>query len=119
MRLPRSGIGLAALLKSRARRLERLLLALPVVFCVYFLIADENGLYQIRHRDGQIQMEKQAIDSLYAHNERLATALALLKTEGSAIERIARERYGMVRENERVYMVYPSPPAAEVPRTGK
>lgn len=119
MKLPRHGIGLAALLNSRARRIQRLLLALPIVFCVYFLIADENGLYQIRHRDAQIQMEMAAIDSLRAHNSDLAATLVLLKTEGSAIERIARERYGMVRENERVYMVYPSPPSADVHRSGK
>ena len=100
----------SGLLKSGARRIRRLLLALPVVFCVYILVADENGLYHIRHRDRQIEHLQFEIDSLRTVNDNLVSDLELLKTDRAAIERIARERYGMVKANERVYMVYPAPP---------
>jgi len=107
------------LLKSNAWKIRRLLMALPVVFCAYFLAADENGVYQIWHRDRQLQALRQEIVSLEAENERLAMDLERLKTDPRAIERIARERYGMVLENERVYMVYPTrPPSKDAAGSG-
>lgn len=109
------------LLRSSGRRLQRLLFALPALFCVYFLAADDNGLYQIWHRERTLRTMQAEIDSLQAVNRQLAEDASLLKTDRRTIERLARERYGMIGKNERVYMVYPSRPdaGAAAPGTGR
>lgn len=91
-------------------RVRRFLLAIPVVLFGYLMIAGNTGLYQIWHRKQKIVALHQDIDSLKAENAHLEEEARLLKTDMKTIERIARERYGMVKKNESVYMVYPHPP---------
>ena len=61
----------------------------------------------------QIASLEREIADLRAENERLAEQVRLLSDDLATIERIARERYGMVKENESVYMVYPHLPTEE------
>ena len=66
--------------------------------------------------DENLDLEERAICvslfafTLFCREEALAEEARLLKDDLKTIERIARERYGMVKENESVYMLYPHPP---------
>ena len=60
------------------------------------------------HLFAAVQLE---IESIAEENTRLQQEAELLEKDLGTIERIARERYGMVRPNESVYMVYPSRPS--------
>ena len=94
------------------RRLRRFLMAAVGVLFGYLILAGDSGLYQIWHRKQQISDLHQEIASLRDENARLEKEASLLGSDLKTIERIARERYGMVKANESVYMVYPHPPEA-------
>lgn len=100
--LPGSGTG--------RRHLKRLMVAAPIVLSIYLLSVGDSGFYQIWHRERQIAELQGDIAALNAENTRLAASAALLERDLSEIERIAREHYGMIKNNETVYMVYPNPP---------
>ncbi len=95
------------ILPIQRRRMRRFLLTMPVVLSAYLFVAGESGFYQLWHRDRQIETLRREIQTLEETNHRLQKDVALLKDDLGTIERIARERYGMVTPNESVYMVYP------------
>ena len=89
------------------RRMYRFLWALPALWFVYLFFAGDSGYMQIRERSRKIEAMYGEIETVRAENRRLETEVEMLKIDLEIIERIARERYGMVKENETVYMVYP------------
>ena len=94
-------------LSAPRRRMYRFLWALPALWFVYLFFAGESGYLQIRDRARQIEAMRGEIDTVNAENRRLEAEVEKLKNDLAIIERIARERYGMVKENETVYMAYP------------
>ena len=95
---------------TSGRRMARFLVIIPAVFFGYLLAAGDSGFYQVWRRGHRISALRREIDDLEAESARLQKEAALLRNNLGAIERIARERYGMVKANESVYMVYPHPP---------
>ena len=95
---------------SGHRRIKQLLILVPVVLSIYLFLAGDSGFYQLMMREQQIAALEQELAVLRKENALLVKEAALLGDNLNEIERIARERYGMVRSNESVYMVYPSPP---------
>lgn len=93
-----------------SRRLSWLLLVLPFVLTGYLLSSGESGVAKLWRQADRIEILRADIERLRRENTDLAERATLLKDDPGTIERIARERYGMVKENESVYMVYPSPP---------
>ena len=89
------------------RRLKQLLIAAPLVLSVYLLTTGDSGVYQIWHQTQQISVIEGEIAALRVENEALKKDANLLTEDLAEIERIARERYGMVKKNE---WVYPSSP---------
>ena len=103
-------------LNAPRRRMYRFLWMLPALWFVYLFFAGDSGYLQIRERSRQIEKMRGEIESVRVENRRLETEVQMLENDLAAIERIARERYGMVKENEAVYMVYPgAPDPAPVP----
>lgn len=101
---------------SRNRRVKQILILAPLVLSVYLLTTGDSGFYQIWHQDQQIVSLEREIAELKIENTRLQDEAELLSNDLTEIERIARERYGMIKKNEWVYMVYPSSPTkAEQP----
>ena len=99
-----------ALPGSGHRRIKQLLILAPIVLCAYLFSAGDSGFHQLLVREQQIAVLEQEIAVLQAQNALMERETALLEGNLDEIERIARERYGMVHTNESVYMVYPSPP---------
>ena len=94
------------------RRMRGFLLAMTALLSAYLLIAGDCGLYQVWHRDRQIAALRGEIEGIKENNTRLQQEVSLLEDDLETIERIARERYGMVKAEESVYMVYPHSPEA-------
>ena len=95
---------------SPRKKVRRLVLAMSLVFSVYLVAAGDGALYQVWHRERQIDLMRGEIEALREENARLQEEVVLLTNDLKTIERIAREHYGMVKANESVYMVYPHPP---------
>ncbi len=89
------------------RRIYRFLWMLPALWFVYLFFAGDSGYLQIRERSRQIEAMRLENETESAENVQLETEVEMLKNDLAIIERIARERYGMVKKNETVYMVYP------------
>lgn len=100
-------------------RLAHLLVITPVALTGYMLLSGENGLFRVWRQADRIEQLEGEVAQIRVDNQALTQRTRLLKTDLKTIERIARERYGMVKENESVYMVYPSrPDAASSGRAG-
>ena len=97
-------------LNAPRRRMYRFLWMLPALWFVYLFFAGDSGYPRILERSRQIEAMRGEIETLKAGNRRLVAEVEMLKNDLATIERIARERYGMVKENETVYMVYPGTP---------
>jgi cell division protein FtsB len=53
-----------------------------------------------------VQLE---IEALRQRNAQLEEQIVLLRTDINYIEKLARERYGMVREGEKLFRIKPEP----------
>ncbi len=97
---------------SAGRRLNKFLIFAPVVLSVYLFVVGDSGFFQLVMRKQQIAELKREIATIRQQNAMLEREAKLLENNLDEIERIARERYGMVYPNESIYMIYPNPPTA-------
>lgn len=103
----RSGPELSAPLRRRRRSLWILLTAVTVVAFLFI------GVYPTRTYFGQrasLQRAQRQIDVLRSENDKLTQKADELNTD-SEIEKLARERYNLVRPGEEAYAILPAPPA--------
>ncbi len=88
------------------------LFAAAIVLLATFAVYGEHGLLHLR----RLQIEQRLLDhttfDLQQHNERLRVHLQRIESDDLYLERIARERLGLVRPGERVYRTQPSRAAA-------
>ena len=98
-----------------ARRFHILLMVLPFVLTGYLLSSGDSGVTKLWDQIKRIELLEQDIHQLKKKNAVLVKEVKLLTDDPKTIERIARERYGMVKENESVFMVYPTPPTRKSP----
>lgn len=94
------------------KRARRILLFLPVLLFSYLVLLGDNGLFKVWHHDRRIVALAQEIEQIKVANSQMEKEIAALESDLKTIERVARERYGMVKEKETVYMVYPNSPNA-------
>jgi len=85
----------------------RLFVVASLAVFAYPLAAGNSGLYQLFDRQREAQRARDELAMLKARNIELREEARLLENDLREIERIARERYGMVKPHEAVYMVYP------------
>lgn len=100
---------------ATSRQLHILLLVLPVLVTGYLLSSGESGVPKLWDQADRIEVLQKDIARLKQENATLAEDVRLLTDDPKTIERIARERYGMVKDNESVYMVYPGQPKGKTP----
>ncbi len=103
--------GQSAVLPDSGRgRLNKFLIFAPVVLSIYLIAAGDSGFFQLLVREQQIAALKREIASIRQQNALLEREATLLEDNLAEIERIARERYGMIYPNESVYMIYTNSP---------
>jgi cell division protein FtsB len=85
------------------KRIGLIVIAIVVITIAIFTLVGKQGLLslyenhgQYRHLSVELEKSQKIIDSL-------KTEIVRLRTDTSYIEKIARERLGMARKNEKVY----------------
>lgn len=80
---------------------------LLVVFfgaALYFAVfGGEYGLFEVRRLERERIEEVARLDGLRAEVDRLRLRADALEDDPAVLERIARERYGLIRDGERLY----------------
>jgi cell division protein FtsB len=95
-------------------KLRRILAATVAAAALYFTIfGGEYGLFALRRLERQRLQEAAAIEALRTEVAALRARQDSLENDPATLERIARERYGMVRSGERLYRFTECPPGAD------
>lgn len=68
-------------------------------------LAPEGGYMHYRKVHRQLQVLEQETIQLQAKNKELKQEIIQLKTDEANLEKVAREKYGLLREDERLYEV--------------
>lgn len=90
----------------KENKIRSLVIAGCIVLFLYVFF-NSNGILQ-RIRLEMLKSETlEKIDNAEAEQKKLKNQSKALDGDPKAIEKVAREKYGMVRENEKVYKVAP------------
>ena len=90
--------------ERRRRRIGGIVLLLVVGAALYYaLFGGEYSVFDVRRLGQRVAEEQARLDSLRAEVDSLEARADLLASDSATIERIARERYGMIRPGERLY----------------
>ncbi len=95
--------------------MKRLILPALIGLSVYFaLFGGEYSVFEVRRvRAGNLELEQRLTELKWA-NDSLRTRGEALDTDSATIERLARERYGMIRDGEILYRIAePADPVAD------
>ena len=86
--------------------MKRLILPALIGLAVYFaLFGGEYSVFEARRiRAENLELEQRLTELKWA-NDSLRTWAKALETDSATIERLARERYGMIREGEVLYRI--------------
>ena len=82
---------------------------LPIV--LYSLVFADNGVASIVVRFVRLQRLEQQVTAFEERNARLRAEIARREKDPEAIERLARERYGMAFPGEKIYRIVEVSPA--------
>ncbi len=80
-------------------------LACLLLVLLYYLVAGRGGLLDMWHQAGEYQRLKQENAELLERNRLLASDLQDLREGLAGIEGLAREKLGMIREDEEFYQL--------------
>ena len=91
---------------TEATLVKRLVLPALIVLSVYFaLFGGEYSVFEVRSvRSDNLDLE-QRLTELQRANDSLRTWADSLETDSTTIERLAREKYGMIRSGEVLYRI--------------
>ena len=67
------------------------------------VMGGEHSLIDARRADAELEMMKAELLAAQARNDSLALRIDSLLHDDGALERLARERYGLVRDGEYLY----------------
>ena len=86
------------------RRLVDVIVGAVLLVAAYFaLFGGEYTLFELREMDALEERHKASLARTEAEIEGLRRRAHELKTDPRAIERVSRERYGMIRDGEILY----------------
>lgn len=90
------------MLEDVARKYGLLVLFLAIVFVVFFC---ENGVFDYIKLRQQISTVDESIKRLEDENVVLKAKIDRVQSDDRYLEDLAREKYGFIREGEKVYRV--------------
>jgi cell division protein FtsB len=92
--------------EKRRRNRKRLFVTLSLAGALYFLVPLLLGDMGLVKYFGMLKTDRELsreIETLVGENDRLRDEIRALRTDPTAIEKIAREELGMVKDGELVY----------------
>jgi cell division protein FtsB len=85
-------------------KLRFVLGALLLAAAVYFaFFGGEYSMLELQRIKAELQLEHARLEQAQAEAERLRARVDSLENDSATIERIARERWGLIRPGERLY----------------
>jgi cell division protein FtsB len=85
-------------------RLKKLILPGLLVAAVYFAVfGGEYSVFELRRTRASLQEERARVAELRHQIDSLRALADSLATDPEVLERMARERYGMIRDGETLY----------------
>ncbi len=100
----------------RRSLVPRLMLAVALLLALYFiLLGGEYSLFDLRRAEAELGARREAVDLARDEVDSLNARIHELRHDDDALERIARERYGFIRDGEILYRVAEPDTAPEPP----
>ena len=93
------------LTKSERRFVKRIITAVILLGILWVLFAPNRGLFHYRQLHSEIDSLAQENILLEQRNIELQKEIERLKTDEKFLEELARQKYGLLKENETVYEV--------------
>ena len=79
-------------------------MAILAAGAIYFaLFGGDYGYFEVRRLEAEQTAEQQRLRDLHAEVERLRSRTDSLQKDPATIERVAREKFGLIRDGERLY----------------
>ena len=103
----------------RRRHLARLLFSLLTAILIANALIGDRGLPETLRLRREHRELAAAIEALRETNQRLAREADRLRSDPAAIEELARRNLGLVRPDERLFIVTDRRPAADEPRQAR
>lgn len=95
------------LTRTERRLLRWLLLAALALGALWFFFSPMSGIFKYQRLQKQIETLSQENKSLEARNAELRGEIERLRTDEAYLEQMARQKYGLLKENETVYEFTP------------
>ena len=90
-------------------RLTRLLLPAVLLVAGYYVVfGGEHSLLDVRRARADLATAAAELDRLRVANDSLRALVDSLETEPAMLERLARERFGLIRDGEVLYRFAPA-----------
>ena len=93
------------LTKAERRLVKRIILLVVAVSGLWLLFAPDWGLVHYRRLQGQIDSLTRENMDLEERNAVLQKEIDRLQNDDTYLEEVARQKYGLLKENETVYEV--------------
>lgn len=91
------------LTQLQENRLLKIIIASIVLAFIWLLFAPGTGVYSlIKQKSRTAELERQT-EALIKSNEELRAEIERLKHDQAYLEQVAREKYGLLKKNERVF----------------
>jgi len=88
------------------KRLKRIFYVIGFLIIIYFYGAGDYGFFQFVNKSVEKKNLENEITKLEKENETLQKEKEMLeKMDENYLEKVAREKYGMVKKGERVYKI--------------
>lgn len=93
---------------SRPNPLLRLLFYVSILFLVSWIVLwGENSFFKTWNMKRKVEALEKEMNELKATNERLELENQRLKSDPKAAEKVAREKFGLTKEGEKVFRFIP------------
>ncbi len=89
--------------KREKRAIRRFILAMIVLSLLFVVFAPGRGLLSHYKLKKEVRILVHDNETLQQRNAELAEEIKRLKNDEAYLERLAREKYGMLKKNEEVY----------------
>ena len=112
--LRRKRVAPEPVVSPRGRRVLNVLLGFATVVVMVDSLVGEKGLVARLRARQEFQQQAAAVEQLKLQNAKLREKAASLRDDPAAIEAIAREELGLIRDGEMLFILRDAQPAREV-----